>query len=339
MTQILTIFWDSYRLLTAKKLFWVALGFSILIALLYASVSIGEDGISFLFGAYSLDGDGVEMPASLAQYLYLTTFTDVLVPFWLGLFAIVLALISVCSVFPNFLEGGSIDVAVSKPISRVTLFFTKYVSSLLFVGIQVFVFSLIVFVAFGLRMESWNFGIFWAVPLIVFVFSLIYSVAVFTAVWTKSTLLSLLMAFLIWGVSWGMQVAESWTYKMAYTIPSSGLQVDLATGETEQSDTPQEVDSGLAKLHSGIKFVAAPLPKTRDATYLLKTKIKINGKDLTQKGAFLADGEDDEFTKNTLKAEEDYENRHSDSYVIGTSLAFEAVILSLACFIFVRRDY
>ncbi len=337
MTQILTIFWDSYRLLTAKRLFWVALGLSILIALLYASVNVGENGISVLFGAYEWASPG-GIPAFLAQYIYLTTFTNVLVPFWLGLFAIVLALISVCSVFPNFLESGSIDVAVSKPISRVTLFFTKYLSSLLFVGVQVLVFCVIVFIAFGLRMESWNFGIFWAVPLIIFVFSLIYSVAVLIAVWTKSTLLSLLMAFLVWGVSWGFQAAESFLYKMAYTIPSAGLKMDYSTGESEQSDTPQELDPGLAQIHRVVKLVAVPLPKTRDATYLLKTKIKINGKDLTQKGAFLAE-EDDTSMQNIHKAEEELANRHSESYVIGSSLAFEAVILSLACFIFVKRDY
>lgn len=339
MRQIMTIFWDSYRLLTAKKLFWVALGFSILIATIYASISFQKDGISVLFGAYTMESGILNSTGPFAKYLYLTMFTDVLVPFWLGLFAIVLALISVCPVFPNFLEGGSIDIAVSKPISRVTLFVTKYISSLFFVGIQVFVFSFIVFVAFGLRMESWNFGIFWAVPLIVFVFSLIYCVAVLVAVWTKSTLLSLLMAFLIWGVSWGIQMAEGVIYRMAFTAPSSGMRVDFETGETEKTDAPREPDAGLAKLHRVIKMVEAPLPKTREATYLLKKKIKIDGRDLTQAASFIVADDDDDWEKNQLAATQDYENRHSELFIVGTSLAFELVVLSLAGFIFVRRDY
>ena len=337
MRQIFTIFWDSYRLLTAKKLFWVALGLSVLIALIYASISIGDQGISIFFGAFSFGDYGTGMPDFLAQYMYLQIFTDILVPFWLGLFAIMLALISVCSIFPEFLKGGSIDVAVSKPISRVTLFFTKYFSSLLFVAIQVFVFCMIVFFAFGLRMESWNFGIFWAVPLILFVFSLIYSVAVLTGVWTKSTLLSLLMAFLVWGISWGIQVAESWTYQFAYTAPASGMSVDLTDGQTEEVGEPQEPIPGLVKFHRGVKAIGGPLPKTRDATYLLKSKIKIDGKPLTQRSAFISPDEIN--SENEIKAREDFESRHSEAYVIGTSLAFEVVILSLACFIFVRRDY
>ena len=338
MRQIFTIFWDSYRLLTAKKLFWIALGISVLIALLYASVKIGEDGISVLFGAYSFGGEDLAIPDMMGQSIYLSFFAGYVVPFWLGLFAIMLALISVCSVFPNFLEGGSIDIAVSKPIRRVTLFFTKYVSSLLFVAIQVFVFCVIIFIGFGLRMESWNFGIFWAVPLIVFVFSLIYSVDVLTAVCTKSTLLSLLTAFLVWGLSWGVHVLESWTYKLAYTAPAQGLVIDYKSGESEISEEPQEEIEVLAKVNKSLKMIGTPFPKTRDVTYLLKTKIKIDGKDLTRAENFLEEG-DDSFTVNVYKAAESHANRHSDAYVIGTSLAFEAVILSLACFIFVRRDY
>ena len=338
MRQIFTIFWDSYRLLTAKKLFWIALGISVLIALLYASIKIGEDGISVLFGAYSFGDGGPVVPSIYGKYLYLYVFAEFLVPFWLGLFAIVLALISVCSVFPDFLEGGSIDVAVSKPISRIVLFFAKYVSGLLFVAIQVFVFCLIVFIGFGLRMESWNFDIFWAVPLIVFVFSLIYSVAVLTAVWTKSTLLSLLIAFLVWGLSWGVQFLESMVYHAAYSAPTQGVAIDYSTGESETGVESLEEDEFLSKIHGMIKMVGRPLPKTRDATYLLQTKIKIDGKDLTRRENFLEDS-GDAFIANENKALESHANRHSDGYVIGTSLAFEAVMLSLACFIFVRRDY
>jgi len=339
MRQIWTIFLDSYRLLTAKKLFWVALGFSILIALIYASIGFQENGMSIFFGAFTWESGIINTKGPFAKYLYLTLFTDVLVPFWLGLFAIVLALISVCPVFPNFLQAGSIDIAVSKPINRWVLFIAKYLSSLLFVGVQVLVFCVIVFLAFGLRMESWNFGIFWAVPLIVFVFSLIYCVAVLTAVWSKSILLSLLMAFLIWGVSWGVQMAEGMIYTAAYTMPATGMTIEMGDGSTEVDNEPRSPDPGLVKVHDVIKMVEAPLPKTREATYLLKKKIKIEGRNLTQVSSFVGSEEDDDWDKNQYSAKEQYENRHSESFIIGTSLAFELVILSLAGFIFVRRDY
>ena len=55
MRQILTILWDSYRLLMAKKLFWVALGLSVFLAVIYASISIGRSEITIFFGAWSIE--------------------------------------------------------------------------------------------------------------------------------------------------------------------------------------------------------------------------------------------------------------------------------------------
>ncbi|MBT8036088.1 MAG: hypothetical protein KJO21_00960 [Verrucomicrobiae bacterium] len=338
MRQIITIIWDSYRLLAAKKLFWVSLALSTLVALIYASIGFGPDGVSVLFGAYEWENETFNSQNPLMEYLYLLLFTNVVVPFWLGWFALLLALISVCSVFPHFLQNGSIDVAISKPISRVTLFVTKYLSSLLVVVIQVLVFCLIVFLAIGLRLDSWNVTIFWAVPLIVFVFSLIFSVSVLMAVWTRSTMLSLLVALLVWGISWGSQVSESLIYKAAYVVPAQGIEMDLGTGEAKQTREPKEVNADLARLHRVIKWVEAPLPKTRDAIYLLKKKITINGRNLTQTTGFMDSGADD-FDQSVSAADEDYQNRHSEAYIIGTSLAFELVVISLACFSFVRKDY
>ena len=136
MRQILTILWDSYRLLAAKKLFWIVLFLTVLIALIYASVGFTPQGISVLFGAYQIESDLIVEGSMFAEYLYMMIFTDYLVPWWLGLFALVLALISVCPIFPDFLKTGSIDIAISKPMSRVTLFLVKYLGSLLFVAVR-----------------------------------------------------------------------------------------------------------------------------------------------------------------------------------------------------------
>jgi len=338
MRQILTILWDSYRLLAAKKLFWVVLAITLLIALSYASVGFTPEGISVLFGAYHIDNELIVEGSIFSEYLYMLIFTDYLVPWWLGLFALVLALISVCPVFPDFLKTGSIDVAISKPISRVTLFLAKYLGSLLFVAIQVLVFCVIVFIAQGVRLNAWNPDIFWAVLLLTFVFSLIYAVAVLTAVITRSTLFSLLMALLVWGVTLTVQWAESIMYKATYTMPAAGLSVDFETGESKQTDEEGEVNEGMDKFYRVIKMVGAPLPKTRDATYLLKNKVTLRGKSMSRASEFL-DHDASEFDLRQAKAEEAYDNRHSTAYIVGTSLAFEAFILGIACMIFVRKDF
>jgi len=338
MRQILTILWDSYRLLAAKKLFWVVLYISIFIAGIYASIGFTPTGVSIIFGAYHIENSFIVADSILAEYFYMMIFTDYIVPVWLGFVALVLALLSVCPVFPDFLKSGSVDVAISKPISRWTLFLVKYLGSLLFVAIQVFIFCLIVFLAQGWRIDSWNLEVFWAVPLLTLVFSLIYCVAVLTAVKTRSTLFSLLMALIMWGLTLGIQWAESFFYKLTYSIPASGMTIDPKTGMSEMEGEPEEPNEGMIKFYNAVRIVGAPLPKTRDVTYMLKNKMKIRGKQMTHMTEFLEDDASDRDRRNA-KVEEDYETRHSDAYTIGTSLAFEFVVLGLAGFLFVRKDF
>ncbi|NWK56635.1 ABC transporter permease [Verrucomicrobiaceae bacterium N1E253] len=335
---MMTILWESYRLLVAKKMFWVVLAISVLIAGTYASVGFVPEGISVLFGAHVIESELLNADSPVAEYVYLTVFTDMLVPFWLGLFALVLALISVSSVFPDFLKGGSVDVAVSKPVSRVTLFLVKYLGCLLFVAIQVLIFCVIVFFAHGTRMGSWNYGIFWAVPLLTFVFSLIYCIAVLTAVWTRSTMFSLLMALLVWGVTLGVQWGESMLYKFTYVLPSVGVSIDMEKGTSDLAPEAHDPDDGMVQFYQAVKTMGWPLPKTREATYMLKKKITVDGGNLTEMTRFLEAGAS-EREKREARAQEDYANRHSDAYVIGSSLVFEACVLGLACFLFVRKDY
>lgn len=338
MRQILTILWDSYRLLMAKKLFWVALGLSVFLAVIYASISIGRSEITIFFGAWSIElGDLFLFDEESASHLYLLLFSSVFVRFWLGGMAIALGLISVCSVFPDFMKAGSIDVVVSKPVSRVALFFTKYIGGLIFVGAQVLAFCLIVFFAIGFRTGEWVPSIFHAVWLIVFSFSLIYCTAVLTSVWTRSTLLSLLVAFLVWGVSWGVQVAESWIYTTTYTLAKLGVDMDFGEGTSEVTGTEREPESGMVKAHNIVKAVEAPLPKSREVTFLLKRKIVINGRSLAEPPEDMEHYAPNEIQN--ARAQYAHENRHSDLYILGTSFAFEVVILGLACFSFVRKDY
>ena len=57
---------DSFRMLRARRLFWVALCLSGLIAMVYASIGFDEGGVSVLFGLLSFES---ELPVS---YTHLT---------------------------------------------------------------------------------------------------------------------------------------------------------------------------------------------------------------------------------------------------------------------------
>ena len=131
---------DAYRQLSAAKLFWVTVGISILVVIGYGSIGFNEQGISVFFGIWEIESEYIYEGSPWARGLYIGIFSSFLVKIWLAWIAIVLALISTCSIFPEFVHSGSIELTISKPIGRLKLFFYKYLVSLLFVVLQVAIF-------------------------------------------------------------------------------------------------------------------------------------------------------------------------------------------------------
>jgi len=342
MRQELTLLLDSFRLLQAKKLFWVSLGISGLVGFIYASIGFTDTGMSLWFGLQSVDNPVLRTGTAEAEAFYLLLFTDLIVRFWLAWFAVALALISTSSIFPEFLREGAVEMLLSKPVGRLRLFIWKYLGSLLFVAVQVLLLTVFVFIAIGLRLDEWNFSVFWAVPLVTFVFSLVYCVAVLIGVVSRSTLFALLGAGVFWACTLLVQWTEDALYKFAYMMPSMGISVDMQTGEVIESES-DDGGGAIGSAHSTAKAIAAPLPKTRECTVFLKRMIHFEKRDSPLAGmdfGMLMSGDipDSEMQEmgEVMKA---YENRHSAFYVVGTSLGFEIVVLGLAFWRFSRRDY
>ncbi len=338
MIQAGVILLDSLRMLRASKLFWVSIWISTLVALVYASIGFTDTGISAGFGLWDIPMPILRKGTREAEVFYLLMFTDVIVRFWLGWFSLVLALISTSSIFPQFLQTGSIEIALSKPVSRTRLFLLKYLGGLLFVALQTALFCLVAFIAMGLRVNEWNLTIFWAVPVITFSFSLIYCVGVIIGVTTRSTVFALLGALMFWLLTLVAQWTEDFMYKVAYLMPEVGMGVDLKSGQI--SEAGNNSGSGMKKAYEAIKPVVAVLPKTRECTVGLKRLIRfkernsmLTGMDM---GSVLMAGEADPAIR---KAMEKYEMRHSWFSIIGSSLVFEVLVLGWAVWIFSRRDY
>ena len=173
MREALAVLGDSFRLLQAKKLFWIVLGISLTIALMYASIGFDDKGMTALFGLKKFENPVLQQGKPEAAAFYVLLFTDFIVRFWLGWFAIALALLSTVSIFPDFIAEGSIEISLSKRVGRLRLFLLKYLGGLLFVILQMAIFTLIVFLALGFRVEEWNLSVFWAIPVVTFAFSLL----------------------------------------------------------------------------------------------------------------------------------------------------------------------
>ena len=208
MTAVLAILVDSYRALKAQRLFKTVLGLSFVVILGFASFGFNEQGMTFFFGLLDVESEYIYEGSKWARTLYLGIFSYFIVTIWLGWAATILALISTSSIYPSFLSEGAVELTMSKPVRRTTMFFTKYLGGLMFVFLQVGLFCVGAFLVVGWRIGEWNVTIFLAVPLITLFFSYLFCVNVFFGVLTRSTLVALLFTVLFWFMTFGVRTAD-----------------------------------------------------------------------------------------------------------------------------------
>ncbi len=403
---------DAYRELNAKKLFWITMGLSLLVVGAFGIIGLNEEGIKIL--VWTLPSEVMNSKVFNPADFYKLTFVGLGIQFWLSIIAMILALVSTASMVPDMISGGSIELVLARPISRVRLFLTKYVSALLFVFLQVLVFSGASFLVIGLRGGAWEPGLFLAVPIVTLFFSYLFGACVLFGVLTRSAIASLLMTLLLWFFTFALNTTE-------FALLSQKIEAQLSVERHEQvlaetapkveelraeldalrakdgsdasaGDTPEEtklaarVQSGdaylqkirddmpkyessvasMTKWHSIFWKVKFALPKTSETTELLerwlvdaanlpKPPESDQPKDDQLTTIFGADTEAAANAKAEPESKRPRSTRVSGSevqramnlelrsrsvtWVLGTSLGFEAFCVGLAVFVFSRRDF
>ena len=174
---------DAYREFRAKKMFWIVLLLNVVVIGSFSVVGVHDGQLSILWFK-PLPANRFMPPCTCIK----PSFSTVIVGFWFTWVATLLALVSTAGIFPDFLSSGSVDLFLARPISRLRLFFTKYLAGLLFVTLQVGVFTVLSFLVLGVRAGLWQPGLFIAIPLVVLFFSYLFGICAFLGVWTRSTM-------------------------------------------------------------------------------------------------------------------------------------------------------
>jgi ABC-type transport system involved in multi-copper enzyme maturation permease subunit len=373
-SQTGAILLDAYRELNARKMFWISLGISLLIVASIAALGINERGLT-IFG-YTLDGFSLgPIPINTSvispTFFYKTVFVSIGVSLWLGWASTILALVSTASIIPDFVSSGAIENMLARPISRVRLFLTKYLASLLFVFLQAFIFTLASIVVIGLRSGEWLWALMLAVPLVTLFFSYLYCVSALVGVWTRSTLAALLAALAMWGIVLAINIAElgtlTWRTNVQLPMPIVQRDIDAAALQLKAEADAGKDPARLAMLqtllerkrkdlidrtanseraafwHNAMFAAKTILPKTDETKGLLLRAIATD-----QELEKLVDASDDDnrrggpfgqADRRTRREVEKVTSSRSVWWVVLTSLAFEAVILGWATRIFARRDF
>jgi ABC-type transport system involved in multi-copper enzyme maturation permease subunit len=241
--QTIALFLDAYRELNAKRLFWFVLALSLIVVAAFAMLGINDEGITFLWWTMPFAfNTGVLSPDTFYKWV----FSTLGIGFWLTKIATVLALVSTASLVPDLVSGGAIELLLSKPIGRVRLFLTKYVTGLLFVTLQVTVFCAACFLVIGIRGNAWEPGIFLAVPLVLIFFSYLFCVCALLGLITRSTITALLLTMLVWVLIFSLHSGES-IVGLGRIAAKQKLQLidnDIAFREDSLRHAEERVDEG-----------------------------------------------------------------------------------------------
>lgn len=360
MTQALAIFLDAYRELNARKMFWITLILSGLALCVLLLVGISADH-KFRIAFWETP---IPIPPMIdLAWMLKSTFVSFGIGFWITWAAAILALISTASIFPDFLSGGSIDLVLAKPIGRWRLFLLKYLSGLLFVGLQAAVFSLVGFLIIGLRAGAWEPGLFLTIPLVMAFFSYLFCVCVLVGVATRSTIAALLTTLLFWLLVFVANLTDEYIMmpRVMNEVYVEKLEQRLTSARTldqpdEQRIAQYEVQLTEArtdlvfwtKWHRLVVGLKTVLPKTAETVKLLeRTLVKMadlpetEGDDEGQRLPFLSPkmASAGVRVKDVAERIEKTYRSRSAWWVLGTSLGFEFVVLFLAGWIFRRRDF
>jgi ABC-type transport system involved in multi-copper enzyme maturation permease subunit len=291
------------------------------------------------------------------------------IAFWLSWIATILALVSTASMFPEMVSSGSIDLLLAKPIGRWRLFLTKYATGLLFVALQVAVFCTASFVVIGWRGGAWEPAIFLGIPIVVAFYSYLFSVCALLGLLTRSTIAALILTLLFWFAIFAVHATESGLLMARVnaemtveSIQSDVDRIDELRQAARDQGRPvpqwiQQLDEDLASAREsqetwrhwhGLAFSAkTALPKTSETIALLErwmiSLAELPAQEdedeppaagaLLSAPSFRVDPQEAQ-----LRMVEIIRGR-SVWWVLGTSLAFEAVILLFAGWRFKRRDF
>lgn len=179
---MLTIIQNTFREALAKKIF---IGYYIFYA------------IVILIMIFLVNMDSVEGVMSLADSKMLVhqVETGFLTISWNLI--IFFSLISTASFIPSMLEKGTIDLLISKPISRPMILISKYLGAVLFVFLSMVFLMGSIWLILSLKSGYWDPTFLLSILWLTLAFAVMYSIVVIIGLTTQSTVVAILVNFFL----------------------------------------------------------------------------------------------------------------------------------------------
>jgi ABC-type transport system involved in multi-copper enzyme maturation permease subunit len=201
MTSLTGIVLLSFREMWAKKVVIGLFVVSTLVLLMTAfalNLDVVEGSLAGirLFGADVVqsggDGSGEDPSLTLQNVVFSVQAVVAGAAYWIG---ILLALFSTAPLFTSMLEPGHVDLLLAKPLGRMQLFLGHIAGVALTMLILATYLLGGVWLIMSIKTGVWNPSFLLSIGILLAMFAVMYSVIVFTGVWTHSTALALIVTY------------------------------------------------------------------------------------------------------------------------------------------------
>ncbi len=120
---------------------------------------------------------------------------------------LLIAILVTANVVPQTFEPGTLNLLLSKPMSRTALFLAKFFGGCMFIALCASLLFVGLWLWMGLGLRVWERSVLISIPLYIVVFAIYYSVSAFTGLVTRSTILAIVATGLFWVLCWSVGTA------------------------------------------------------------------------------------------------------------------------------------
>jgi hypothetical protein len=150
------------------------------------------------------------LPLSRTQLMpVLRVVVNQIVNFMVGALGGFAAILVTASMITQTFEPGSIDLLLSKPVSRTLVFLTKFAGGCIFIGLNAAYFVAGMYLVAGWRFDLWIPKLFWCIPVFLFMFVVFYSVCSLAGVLSRNTIVAIVLTIVFWGFGWTVVLVKT----------------------------------------------------------------------------------------------------------------------------------
>ncbi|NIL96615.1 MAG: ABC transporter permease subunit, partial [Planctomycetales bacterium] len=118
----------------------------------------------------------------------------------IGIAAVFVAILVTAPVIPHTIETGTIELLLSKPISRSLLFLSTFVGSCAFIFLNASYLISGLWLIAGIRFDIWEHKLLLCIPILLFRFAIYYSVSALAGLVWRSATVSVGLTMIFWAV-------------------------------------------------------------------------------------------------------------------------------------------